>query len=612
MNIFCYLLDTNDIVLIDLTCETFIVFNNYYDGSTLGIDNQFTENYERLLNKFSYFSNHEDQLEMKYIGQRGIQSAISSQALLSSNFMQQLNIVLPPIMDTLTDDNKPQLNQLNNETIDIRESALNNDKLDDAYIQSIASHTLSILFSKLTGHYIRMSVTSLLDYINKNDKWTSNNINTAMVIVIEHIHSQYKHVFVSEILQRLGDEDMMSNKQVSLVSILDTVMNTHTLLLGLSVIEALNSIFNLLVKVAGYNTEDKQRSNTIQQGLIHSIGGLSLHKYYENQLNDMADYLISKLRPSTALVNLTIHDYQCLVLSCLDSLYGLSLDSFISSFDLLADKDPRTRLMICKCLYRHLLSSSSPSLSLLSFNSLLYAMHDWIYVSNLNMTDIRFFYAFLCIINHIWNMQATFVVLSFVFKIQPHPCVSVQSMLIYWLKATSILYHIQPLTEYANQLLESSFVLNLTEDVSNIESIEELPETSHSSTTIDRDRVIDIMSNDESLRNVYGLEAGLLTEFDLKKPMNNKMHLIQGPDKDSKPKLSSPWEHSSITLKNPKPSSVKVSTLKQVLATQPTPDDSTQSSTSSSSSLNAFLTRLSPPLPPQSKANTLSLVNPPY
>lgn len=94
--------------------------------------------------------------------------------------------------------------------------------------------------------------------------------------------------------------------------------------------------------------------------------------------------------------------------------------------------------------------------------------------------------------------------------------------------------------------------------------------------------------------------------------MDNKIHLIQGPDKDSKPKLSSPWEHSSITLKSPKPSSVKVSTLKQVLATQSTPDDSTQSSTSSSSSLNAFLTRLSPPLPPQSKANTLSLVNPPY
>ncbi|KAG0740189.1 hypothetical protein G6F57_005991 [Rhizopus arrhizus] len=612
MNIFYYLLDTNDIVLIDLTCETFIVFNNYYDGSTLGIDNQFTENYERLLNKFSYFCNHEDQLEMKYIGQRGIQSAISSQALLSSNFMQQLNIVLPPIMDTLTDDNKPQLNQLNNEAIDIRESALNNDKLDDAYIQAVASHTLSILFSKLTGHYIRMSVTSLLDYINKNDKWTSNNINTTMVIVIEHIHSQYKHVFVSEILQRLSDEDMMSNKQVSLVSILDTVMNTHTLLLGLSVIEALNSIFNLLVKAAGYNTEDKQRNKTIQQGLIHSIGGLSLHKYYENQLNDMADYLTSKLRPSTALVNLTIHDYQCLVLSCLDNLYDLSLDSFIPSFDLLADKDPKTRLMICKSLYRHLLSSSSPPLSFLSLNSLLYAMHDWILVSNLNMTDIRFFYAFLCIINHIWNMQATLVILSLVFKIQPHPCVSVQSMLIYWLRTTSDFYHIQPLTEYTNQLLESSFVLNLTEDVSNIESIEDLPKTSHPSTIIDRDRVIDIMSNDESLRDVYGLEAGLLTEFDLKKPMDNKIHLIQGPDKDSKPKLSSPWEHSSITLKSPKPSSVKVSTLKQVLATQSTPDDSTQSSTSSSSSLNAFLTRLSPPLPPQSKANTLSLVNPPY
>jgi hypothetical protein len=47
---------------------------------------------------------------MKYIGQRGIQAAVTSQALLSSNFKQQLSILLPPLMDTLIS-NDTLLNQ---------------------------------------------------------------------------------------------------------------------------------------------------------------------------------------------------------------------------------------------------------------------------------------------------------------------------------------------------------------------------------------------------------------------------------------------------------------------------------------------------------------------
>ena len=39
---------------------------------------------------------------MKYIGQRGIQAAVTSQALVSSNYKQQLGIILSPLMDVLT------------------------------------------------------------------------------------------------------------------------------------------------------------------------------------------------------------------------------------------------------------------------------------------------------------------------------------------------------------------------------------------------------------------------------------------------------------------------------------------------------------------------------
>lgn len=316
----------------------------------------------------------------------------------------------------------------------------------------------------------------------------------------------------------------MSSKQASIVSILDITLNDNTPLLGVSVLEILNSLFNTLVKAALYNAEDKQRSLEVQQRLIHSIGGLASHTYYENQLYDMAGYLASKLKPYTTLDSvdhLPIYTYRCLVLACLDTIHHLPFESLKNGLGLLEDKDTKTRWLFCKSFYQHLQQQQhQQQLNTLLLNELLWTVHNWAQLPNLNLTDVRFIYAILCHLNHMMGMQATIMIISLVFKIQKYVQQDkdtskqwvIESMIASWLKSTSRFYDIKPLEEYIDRLDQSSshYSLELSEEA-NVESIENLPKLNRSKQPlwIDRSQVVEAISSDNKLRekhDVHGLE----------------------------------------------------------------------------------------------------------
>lgn len=121
-------------------------------------------------------------------------------------------------------------------------------------------------------------------------------------------------------------------KYASLVSILDTILNAHMPLVGISVLEVLNSLFILLIKsVRDFHTfhvakppasdVEAMLEYTIQFGLTHSIGGLASETYYLNQLNDITGYIISKLKIGNSVETvdgLPLEEYRTIVLSCLD------------------------------------------------------------------------------------------------------------------------------------------------------------------------------------------------------------------------------------------------------------------------------------------------------
>lgn len=181
----------------------------------------------------------------------------------------------------------------------------------------------------------------------------------------------------------------MNDKHAALISILDAILNANIPLVGISVLEVLNSLFTLLIKTTQYypfltkpdqeidinDEKNSKYAETIQRGLIHSIGGLASQIYYENQLNDIIGYLVSKLRPNTSLEyvdGMLIHDYRLIVLCCLDSVVlgskqvlllnsseaeirmmtsQFPLEAWNPALELLHDKNPMTRIAFSKSLY---------------------------------------------------------------------------------------------------------------------------------------------------------------------------------------------------------------------------------------------------------------------
>ncbi|KAL9544314.1 hypothetical protein MBANPS3_007690 [Mucor bainieri] len=727
VKILSLLLDTRDLEIIDRTCETFIVFCSYHDGSTLGVDSSFTTDYETLLKKFSGFCNYTNEdvafaLKMSYIGHRAVQAAVTSGALQSSNFKTQLSILFPPLIITIA--SKPTSTTLDasNGSVDIRDSALDNSKVSPEVIESIAAHTISILFNKVTGPSVRLSLVPLFSYLDEKEKWWPPQLAVKILkLVLDSLQPQYRHLLVSDLLQHLDtvnkEDEIMNNKHASLISSLDSILNANVPLVGISILEVLNSLFTLLIKstqhhpfnVSAISEIDIQgepiidvektadHANLIQHGIVHCIGGLATQNYYDNQLNDMIGYLTSKLRTNTSLEQvdgMLIHDYRSIVLCCLNSVVQgsksaispnsseaeiriagtkIPLDAWSPALGLLCDKNAKTRMNFAKCLY-DFLQIIPPKVSMESTDKypkhsltdlqdstfvdrFIHTMLDWIMITDFNITDLRFFYSYLCLLNRKFGVDATVILVPLIFKIQQSiqegkitlqtRQYAVESALISWFAMVAEFYNIQPLADYIQTVKSKRGThpddLILTESIDNTIKEPELFSISVNDATtkantawIDRSTIVELMSKEGNLRDetdTHGLdlEAKLFAEWGSDAFLRNDPTIrsrILIDSTDNKPKLSSPWEHaemerSPLTIED-KRNSIRVATLKEALVAQTVADedmdtDSTQSNSLSahskpppmrSNEVNALLTELN--LPQHMAPSTVSLVNPPY
>jgi hypothetical protein len=231
-----------------------------------------------------------------------------------------------------------------------------------------------------------------------------------MELALDSLQSQYRYLLVSEILSHLdASTTTTSNKEkiASLVSILDTILNANIPLVGISVLEVLNSLFTHLIKSVqdSKSFREKEPSDlpgtleyAIQQGLVHSIGGLASQTYYLNQLNDITGYIISKLRVGNTSLEtvegLPITEYRKVALKCLDLVTvsssssskdsqkegedtesnnentpvyqnSASLDAWVPALGLLTDKSAETRVDFAVTLVHYLEATSESELTAL-------------------------------------------------------------------------------------------------------------------------------------------------------------------------------------------------------------------------------------------------------
>jgi hypothetical protein len=175
-------------------------------------------------------------------------------------------------------------------------------------------------------------------------------------------------------------------------------------------------------------------------------------------------------------------------------------------------------------------------------NRLVLSMLDWVIIPDFNLTDLRFFYAFMCILNRKFGIDATTMIVPLVFKVQHliqqdditlHTRqYAIESALISWFIMTAEFYHIEPLLKYIQTIKTSQGTL--ADDITWTESIDnsvlhaeqpelftihkEDSETKANCVWIDRSIVVELMSKEGNLRDetdTHGLEleAKLFAEW---------------------------------------------------------------------------------------------------
>ncbi|CEP19227.1 hypothetical protein [Parasitella parasitica] len=483
------MLETNDIEVIDLACQVFVMFTSHHDGSTLGVDAELTKDYEQLLEKFAAFCSYENvddtlKLQNRYIGQRALQAAVHSSALQASDFKVQLKIILSPLIHTLSKSKNPAnaLAQSNNDDIDINQSAIGHETLNAHSVEIIAAKTTALLFSKANGIAVKLSLGPFFKFMDDNEKWWPANFAVSMMeLALNSLQPQYRYLLVSEILQQLEAVKSVANadiykieKHASLVSILDTILNANIPLVGISVLEVLNSLFTDLIKsVQDFKRfRDKEPSSpadtqgileyAIQQGLAHSIGGLASQTYYLNQLNDITGYIISTLRVGNNSIEtidgLPVKEYRNVVLKCLDLVttasstkesqkediessdentpiynHAVTLDAWIPALGLLTEKtSSETRVGFAFTLVHYLEATSENEIAIEPYpkhtlnqhgdvmlvNALHQSILDWIQLPNIDVHDIGAIHMVLSALTRKFGVDETIKAVPLVFKIQ--------------------------------------------------------------------------------------------------------------------------------------------------------------------------------------------------
>ncbi|CAG8705308.1 11029_t:CDS:2, partial [Acaulospora morrowiae] len=151
-------LSTNDIDVIARAASVFITFCSYHDGSTLGVDVEFTQIYEDLISSFAQYAmckDHNTTIEQRYrsIGLHALRATATSNALYTTNARTQLQHIIPAILYNLTDGletlQEADLNPVNDEPIpQSRRFSLSVTTISLEENTILAYHCLKELFEK--------------------------------------------------------------------------------------------------------------------------------------------------------------------------------------------------------------------------------------------------------------------------------------------------------------------------------------------------------------------------------------------------------------------------------------------------------------------------------
>ncbi|KAF9126476.1 plasma membrane localization protein [Mortierella sp. 14UC] len=321
-----------DTLLVDISdfdivrhCQTvFSVFCAAHDGSTLAVDHEFKTVYDRVVARFAFIATLQGENSNRYrmVGLKAMGGVVSSNALYACDSRSQLSLVLPPILDSLIDtkdglqvlleESKEQVAPSLRPSSSIQGAFHPESEVTDEDVTAEALQCLTSLFKTPNGSNVKLALQPTFAYLDENSIWWPASFGVGIIkAILNAILPQFRFMVVNEILslkesvdETTPDWTLRLQKKATLVSTLEAILVSPLKLIGMPVLEVLNSLLTGLVKSLsrssnlskeGESSQQLVLETLIQDGLVRSVGGLATHIYYANQVPHIIAHIVGKL-----------------------------------------------------------------------------------------------------------------------------------------------------------------------------------------------------------------------------------------------------------------------------------------------------------------------------
>ncbi|KAI9234048.1 MAG: hypothetical protein BYD32DRAFT_424394 [Podila humilis] len=357
------LVDITDLDIIRHCQNVFSAFCSAHDGSTLGVDTEFRNIYDRVVARFSDIATLTGDNSNRYrlVGLKALEGVVSSSALYACDPKAQLNMVLPAILDCLID-SKNGVQVLLEEEQEPEEAssrrsmsfhaAVHPDNVvSDDDVTAAALQCLRALFQTPNGGNVKLALGPTFAYLDENSRWWPASFGVGIIkAILNSILPQFRYMVVNEIINRVDSVDSTTpdltlrlQKKATLIAALEAILVSPLSLIGMPVLEVLNSLILALTKsLSGSSSLSKEGESSqllvletlIQDGLIRSIGGLATHIYYTNQVPHIISHIVGKLSfkigatPQPEIIeSVPTVDYRKALLKCLTAVIKTSKEN---------------------------------------------------------------------------------------------------------------------------------------------------------------------------------------------------------------------------------------------------------------------------------------------
>ncbi|KAJ2725835.1 plasma membrane localization protein [Coemansia sp. Benny D115] len=359
-----------DLALAKAATKTFTLFCRAHSGTTLGIDTELRARYTRLLAVYaSYARVGKEQapgaLWKPALGLCAIQAVAESPATYAVESYYELPRIVRAVVARIAASGmqQPVASGQPAPTMDEMLASITDHTTDKAeFLGSWAWRCLNTLVQRSHGQHSRVIVSEIFGFLDTRLQWQPTSLCVSIVAAaIGRLQTQDQNMVVIETLAFLTTEDPAGSQQLYLdaakvrensvlsvidiqadaaggkaadrracvIRILERMFCQPYVLVGISVMEALNVLVTFLLESVTtrsshaimhpdyamlVNAFEEATGSASKESLIDSaesvqakqladyyhllaaIGGLATHQYYTSQLSDMAGYLISRMR----------------------------------------------------------------------------------------------------------------------------------------------------------------------------------------------------------------------------------------------------------------------------------------------------------------------------